>query len=332
MKILVLIKEKLNGVLFYRGVIPHSYMIGRHDVQIHFRDNILMLSDKELSSFDIVHASYWFCGDEHDRLRVNRLGVKLIIDIDDYWEVDRYHELYDNFKESNHKKIVTDLIKSADAITTTTTQLADKVRIYNDVVGIFPNALMDDNYINRKKNKIPFFAWIGGANHTSDLMLIQHLQKGFGNPVYVPEMYRSIFKDRFLYYAPQQIPNYLGLYNEYDVILVSLRESKFNKLKSPLKIMEAGMFSRPVIVSGTDPFREYLKHKENCLVVRKKSEWGKWAKLLANDKQMRKELGINLHTDMLLMFDLEKITKRRYGFYKGVLSAKNAKNDTSGRF
>ena len=73
------------------------------------------------------------------------------------------------------------------------------------------NTLMDDDHVRPKHNPIPYMAWLGASNHTMDLMEIQHLQMGFQFPVYIPEMYRTVFKNRFLYYQRQQVPNYLGL-------------------------------------------------------------------------------------------------------------------------
>jgi len=312
MKILVLTNEKLNGVLFYRCVMPHAYMARNH--QVKYTNLLLLMPDEELEKYDILFMSY-FNYDENDISRCRRLGVKVVIDIDDYWVVDRFHELYDHFQETDRKNNIPKIIQQADGVTTTTERLASKVGLYHDNVCIIKNVLMNDNFVNPRQNQIPLFAWVGGNNHTADLFIIQHLQKGYKFPVYVPEMYRLIFKDNFLYYPPQPIPNYLGLYNEYDIILASLRDAEFNTYKSPLKVMEAGMFEKPLIVSDVDPFSEYLRHKENCLVVKKPSEWAKWAKVLSDDEDMRKELGKNLNADVVREFNIDVETKKREAFY-----------------
>jgi|6_EtaG_2_1085325.scaffolds.fasta_scaffold15592_3 hypothetical protein len=320
MKILSMIKEKLNGIALYRSVIPHSHMIGRHDVRIHFTDNIITIPDKELETFDIIHASYAFWGD-NDRERLRRLGVKLIIDIDDYWHIDRFHELYDYYEKEKRPQHIKDAMGTADAITTTTDLLAKMIRPFNKTVGVFNNVLMDDDFYAPRKNEVPFCAWVGGNCHTADLMLIQHLQKGNGFPVFVPDMYRDTFKDRFLYYEGQPIPNYLGLYNAHDIVLVALRQGEFNKYKSPLKVMESGFFKKAIIVSDVDPYSQYLKHKENCLAVRKHSEWARWCKLLINDAAMRNELGNNLYKDVMKNFNLLDVNKKRFKFYQSVLES-----------
>lgn len=319
MKILVLVRERLNGVLFYREIIPHTYMAMKHpDVEIVFRDNIYTITDEEMATFDLVHSSYFFI-DELTIKRILRLGIKLIIDVDDYWQLDRFHELYNHYKEEKRGEYIQLVMGIADAITTTTEMLGQKIKQHTDNVSVLANCLIEDDYINPKPNPIPFIAWLGAANHTADLFEIQHLQKGYGIPVYVPEMYREVFGDRFLYYGGQPIPNYLGLYNQYDIIISPLRDNKFNNHKSPLKFMEAGMFKKPLIISNVDPFKPYLRHKENCLVVRKKSEWSKWAVKLSKDGDIRKELGNNLYKDVIREFDIEKITKKRLAFYKKII-------------
>jgi len=318
MNIISIVREKLSGIHLYRSVIPHSFMSGRYKIdQILFTDTLLKTSDEELSKFDMVHSSYhdW---DVQDTKRLKDLGVKLVIDVDDYWNLSRFHEFYEMYKENGTAKKIIEVIKCADAITTTTELLADRIRPYNPIVGVFGNALMNDDYHQPTKNKTPFAAWLGAAQHTADLMMIQHLQKGFKIPIYIPEQYRQVFKDRFLYYQPMGVPEYLSLYNRYDIILAPLRKDRFNKYKSPLKVMEAGFFSKPLIVSDVEPFSPYLKHKENCLVVRKKSEWGKWLQRLEKDKAMRDELGANLHKDVLRDFDLEKFSDKRFEFYKKI--------------
>ncbi len=318
MKIISIIQERLNGVTFYRSVIPHSYMVSTNGVKTHFTDTLIKMDDKELASYDAVVVSYhgW---DDTQNQRLAKLGVKLILDVDDFWSLSRFHELYNYYKENNRTAEIIKMIKAADAITTTTTLLAERIYPYNQKVGIFNNALMDDDYKTTVENPTPQAAWLGAGTHTADLMLIQHLQKGFGIPVHIPEAYRLVFKDKFSYYPPQQIPEYLGLYSKFDIILAPLRKDEFNSYKSALKFMEAAAFSKALIISDVEPFSPYLKHKENCLKVRKKSEWQKWLKMLANDRAMREELGSNLHKDGLIDFNLEDITKRRYEFYKEVV-------------
>ncbi len=318
MKILVLIREKLNGVLFYREVVPHSYMAGQHDVKVMFRDNIFTMSDEEIEEYDIIHSSYFFI-DEMSLKRIHNLDVKLVIDIDDYWILDRFHELYEYYQEENRADWIRVLMDNADAVTTTTELLAQKIRPHAKSVGVFGNTLMDDDYSMPKKNPIPFVGWLGAGNHTADLMEIQHLQKGYGIPVYIPELYRQVFKDRFLYYQGQEVPQYLGLYNEYDIIISPLRDNVFNKHKSPLKLIEAGFFKKPLIISDVEPFSPYLEHKKNCLVVRKKSEWKKWCNLLIDNPDMGKQLGENLHKTVIDNFDINRITKERFAYYESLI-------------
>lgn len=320
MNIISIVRQKLSGIHLYRGVVPHSYMSGRHNVkEMRFTDTLIKMSDEELSKFDMVHVSYhdW---DVLETKRLNDLGVKLVIDVDDYWRLSRFHEFYDQYEEQGTTEKIIETIKCADAITTTTDLLAEKIKPFNKTVGVFGNALMNDEYYQPTKNEIPVAAWLGAAQHTADMMMIQHLRKGFKIPVFIPEQYKQVFNDKFDYYTPVPVPEYLSLYNKFDIILAPLRKDEFNKYKSPLKVMEAGFFSKPLIVSDVDPFSPYLKHKENCLVVRKKSEWGRFLKLMANDKAMRDELGRNLHKDVLKDFDLAKITKARFEYYKKIIS------------
>ncbi len=322
MKIIALTLERLTGVFLYRTILPHHHLGGKHNTEIRFCDpvSLKLMSDEEVAGYDMIHSSYTLW-DSEDTSRIKRLKVKLVIDIDDYWITDRFHESYEKHQKNERTKKIIALMKVADAITTTTQLLKEKILPFNSKVAVLGNALMDGDYVMPVTNKVPLVGWIGGGQHTADLMTIQHLQKGFNIPIYIPENYRQIFKDRFLYYEGKDVPEYLGIYNHYEIIIAPLRKSKFNSFKSPLKLIEGGMYEKAMIVADVDPFREYLSHKNNCLVVKKKSEWGKFLKMLVNDKAMRYELGQNLKKDILREFNIDTITDDRLKFYKDVIGS-----------
>ncbi len=318
MKILTMIPERRNGVYFHRQIYPHSTMADLFsDVEIIFTDSTIQFSDKALKTFDIIHISYSFA-DDFTMDRAKRLGIKIIIDVDDYWVLGDQHELQETYKKLDRTKVIKEVIHKADAITTTTETLAKKIRAINSNVCVLPNSLhTTDEYYKPVKHDELVLGWVGGNTHTPDLSMIQHIQNGLGYITLIPNIYEQIFSKRFSYYPNLGIPSYLDLYNELDIVLAPLVKNDFNKFKSPLKLVEAGFYKKPLIISDVEPFSEHLEHGVNCLVARKHSDWAKNIKKLRSP-ELREKLGQNLRNYVEKHFDIEKISKKRYEYYKEI--------------
>jgi len=324
MKILVAISgEKLNGIKFHRLVYPLSAMAEYHkDVDITVTGSTFQLSEKEIKAYDIavLHAVYT-TADEIRRLLVH--GVKVVVDFDDYWKLSTTNEMYTKFKEAGEMKRLLGLFDYRIHVTTTTEALKRKILEHSILgsVSVLPNGMIDDDeYRNPLDNGTIEFGWVGGSTHTADLMKIKHLKGNYGiDTVFAPKNYAMIFKDSFDYYDPMKVPDYLNIYNVLDVVLVPLVKNEFNQYKSELKIVEAGFYKKPIIVSDVEPYRRFLKDGENCLVVHKHRDWAKHAKSLMSDKRLREKLGNNLYRDMKEHFDLKKITEKRYEYFKKII-------------
>ena len=83
------------------------------------------------------------------------------------------------------------------------------------------------------------------------------------------------------------VDKYMNFYNYGDVAIVPLVESKFNSMKSNLKVLEAGCKYLPVLASYVDPYKDcpYIVNVGN------QSDWYKQIKRLVNDQSLRVELG-----------------------------------------
>lgn len=105
-------------------------------------------------------------------------GIKVVMDIDDYWSVDNKHPLYAQFKTQNITEKKFELLKTVDYITTTTEFFANNIRqrIKKDNIFVFPNSI-DENekqFISNptKSDKIRF-GWLGGSSHKYDIELMK---------------------------------------------------------------------------------------------------------------------------------------------------------------
>ena len=182
-KVLVL-NSDMDGVGYARLLSPYTCW-NDPDIEVDIRllmDGTLPLHDENfLSQYKIIvfNKSIPFSNPDYKKNfdeTIKRLGIKIIFDLDDYWVLSNAHPNYKMWKEQNAQTTVENQISEADAITTTTPFLADKIKAFNSNVHIIPNAvnLKEHQWTSNKKpsDKIRFL-WGGGITHLVDLRLLK---------------------------------------------------------------------------------------------------------------------------------------------------------------
>ena len=269
-----------------------------------------------------------------------RRGIIVVVDFDDWWHLDSEHLFYKHYLKHSVPEKLIDLLRTIDYVTVTTELLAIEVRKYNKNVVVLPNA-MDMNYLGcriEKKTQELTFGYVGGHCHLKDLQLLRGVNNrlsgdykfrlmGYdGSEVY--NHYADIMSDsgragkHFDWVEKANIWNYPQFYNHMDVSLVPLVENKFSSLKSELKLIEAGFFSKAVVVSNVDPYKRLIKHKVNAMVVDKPRDWVKHCQYLIDNPEAVKDLGAALH-ETVKPFSIDEVNKKRLKFYRDVLEKRN---------
>ena len=107
---------------------------------------------------------------------IKRLGLKVIIDTDDHWNLDPSHGLYHIAKINKIPETILDCIRMADLVTVPTEILAAEVRKFNKNVVVLPNAV-DPNEDPFKPKETASdmirFGWLGGSSHIKDIELLK---------------------------------------------------------------------------------------------------------------------------------------------------------------
>lgn len=111
----------------------------------------------------------------------------------------------------------------------------------------------------------------------------------------------------------KDVKTYGQVYNELDVCLVPLRDTKFNKCKSELKIIEAGVMGKSVIVSDVTPYKEYIKDGENGLIA---TDWYTEIKYMIENPEHRKEMAEALTQTIVKHFNPLVIGNKRGDLYR----------------
>jgi glycosyltransferase involved in cell wall biosynthesis len=134
------------------------------------------LSDEYLSEFKIVYylrqISFMPNKVKATIDRCHRLGVKVILDIDDYWNLNPEHLMYEHYKAANVVKETEEAVRLVDHVITTTDYFADKIEKLNKNVTVLPNCINpDDKQFTTRDitNERVRFGWIGGVYHKADI-------------------------------------------------------------------------------------------------------------------------------------------------------------------
>ena len=127
--------------------------------------------------------------------------------------------------------------------------------------------------------------------------------------------------------------NYYKHYENIDVLLVPLKENRFNSVKSQLKVIEAGFAHKAIIAQDFGPYQLDLQsmiekggkinENGNSLLVdssKNHKMWAKYITKLANDRDMVTKLQENLYNTVKDTYSLETVCKNRVDLYTNILN------------
>jgi glycosyltransferase involved in cell wall biosynthesis len=122
------------------------------------------------------------------------------------------------------------------------------------------------------------------------------------------------------------VTSYAANYRWFDVSLAPIKNHIFNRVKSQLKVIEAGFYKKAIIASNVGPYTIDLKHSlkngeftdGNALLVDevRSGDWSKYIKKLINNPNFAYDLGQRLYETVKDTYDLRKVTKDRSELYK----------------
>lgn len=138
------------------------------------------------------------------------------------------------------------------------------------------------------------------------------------------------------------ISTYATNYNLFDVSLAPLEENIFNKVKSQLKVIEAGFHKKAIIAQNFGPYKIDLvdanvkgtnnqasgfNPEANAYLidsVKNHKQWFEVIKKLINNPEQVEILSANLHNTIKDTYSISAVTKKRSELYLDLL--KNTKN------
>lgn len=403
-KILVIPSDH-SGCGYFRSVQPHVYLDENYkdlfEVDITYELNSQSNLSNFFKQYDIVHI-HKKLDDKCELIKlIKECNCKVIIDVDDYWDLGNDHPLSLSSKIENWKQPIIEHIKLADAVTTTTEIFKKEILKYNKNVFVIPNAINpnEEQFIPKPtfSDKLRF-GIICGSSHLKDIEILTNISKQLSKDVLnkiqfvlcgfdtngtktifnkdtkektvlniepqesVWYKYEKIITDNYNIVSNQHkefllkflknveyndlnesyrrcwtknINQYATHYNNIDVLLVPLKENKFNQMKSQLKVIEAGFFHKAIIAQNFGPYQidlvsaiekgGILNENGNSLLVdsnKNHKQWAKFITKLVDDKKLLNLLQENLYNTVKDKYSLSEVSKLRINAYLNILNIK----------
>jgi glycosyltransferase involved in cell wall biosynthesis len=144
------------------------------------------------------------------------------------------------------------------------------------------------------------------------------------------EDYPAIQNENYVRVWTRPVESYARNYSNFDISLAPIKNHIFNRMKSQLKVIEAGFYKKALIASNVGPYTIDLKHAMkngeftdgNALLVdevKNHSDWAKNIKKLVDNPNMITDLGERLYETVSQKYDLNIVTKTRAEFYKSLI-------------
>lgn len=312
-----------NGPSYHRCIMPLMLM---RDMDVYITNN-LQVEDFE-KGCDIL--MYNRILPDHALPQVKELqqkcGFKICVDVDDYWELDEHHILYDAYKADGFAAKQIAQLCAADVVLTTHERLAEEVAAWNTNVHVCPNAIPRQGQfdIEREPYYLTRLFWQGSDTHKADISLLKTPLDRLGALAPKIKMimagyaedheewhnmvmdYTANLKHQYKLIPYAKITEYYQAYAQADICLVPLLNSKFNRHKSNLKILEAANLGLPVIASQVHPYLDMP-----LLYCRHNGDWVKHISRLVASRKRQRDAGQELAEYCQVNFNFNKINNMR---------------------
>ena len=145
------------------------------------------------------------------------------------------------------------------------------------------------------------------------------------------EEYKSNTELPYVRVWTKPVNTYAMNYSKFDISLAPIKNHIFNRMKSQLKVIEAGFYKKALIASEIGPYTIDLVHclkngefndNGNAILIpenRNHSDWSKSIKKLVDNPEMITELGERLYNTVKDKYDLNKVTDERASWYKSLI-------------
>lgn len=151
--------------------------------------------------------------------------------------------------------------------------------------------------------------------------------KTYQNTTYPNDLYQPYVRRWTM-----DINKYATNYNYFDISLVPIVNSEFNKNKSQLKVIEAGFHKKAIISTAENPYLidlvsgyengNFTENGNSLLVQSSKNhkQWHQHMKRLIENPNMTNDLGNRLYETVKDKYSLSTVSRNRVEFFKSIIN------------
>ena len=143
---------------------------------------------------------------------------------------------------------------------------------------------------------------------------------------YDQQSYSNELDEAYVRVWTKPVTSYAKNYSKFDVSLSPIKNTMFNRMKSQLKVIEAGFYKKAIIASNIGPYTIDLKHcmengnfvDGNAILIneaRNHADWAKFIEKLVKNPNLIKDMGERLYETVKDKYDLKNVTNDRRQFY-----------------
>ncbi len=285
---------------WYRAMVP--------GVELKSRGYDVVMSPEikagDYERFDVFVFQRVFC--ERTRAAIDyakSIGKLTVYDLDDdVWRISPTNPAYSDWEEQDAAASVAQAIRKVDLVTTPTSELAEVLKRFNPNVKVIPNMLPSTGWDHPpptlKSNDRVVLGWAGGSSHVEDLnILVDVVTQLLARYPFVefafaggPPVLPFGADERISQLESTDIENYPTLLERFDIGLIPLVDTTFNRAKSDLKFIEYSMVGIPSVVSKLEPYLRSVKHGENGFLASNAKDWLKSLIRLIESPELRLEV------------------------------------------
>lgn len=156
------------------------------------------------------------------------------------------------------------------------------------------------------------------------------------------EEYPDVANEAYRRVWTKPISTYASNYNLFDISLAPIEENMFNKVKSQLKVIEAGFHHKAIVAQNFGPYKIDLKNAikfgggfdldANGILIdssKNHKDWYSAIKKLIMNPDLVKTLQDNLFETVKDTYSMNKVTETRRAIYHKLIDDKNSKINSS---
>jgi glycosyltransferase involved in cell wall biosynthesis len=149
------------------------------------------------------------------------------------------------------------------------------------------------------------------------------------------EEYPNVKNEPYRRVWTKPISTYASNYNLFDISLAPIEENPFNKVKSQLKVLEAGFHKKAIIAQDFGPYQlDVINYNEfgggvnengNGILInssKNHKDWFKNIKMLIEKPELITKLSTNLYNSIKDVYSMKAVSKDRRDLYKKLVDEK----------